>query len=205
MQRDRSVQPRGHFSSHYRNISELRKSHGSGLRALAQPLRGGLGLSLGQSFGWSMFDSCLELPSEPATSYLMLKASVAFFSWAIPALETVAGVAVRRWLISKRSLIVGFRGILSLLARVSTWKQQRGRQVVPSWARGQLGGFVWLLLRGIMDDYFLIYDCKYFLMVYTNPLFLLLYSPSPIPVRVCNASANKLSKKFQLMSMIWLN
>lgn len=73
-----------------------------------------------------MFDSCLELPSEPATSYLMLKASVAFFSWAIPALETVAGVAVRRWLISKRSLIVGFRGILSLLARVSTWKQQRG-------------------------------------------------------------------------------
>lgn len=46
----------------------------------------------------------------------------------IPALETVAGVAVRRWLISNSSLIVGLRGILSLLARVSTWQQGGTRQ-----------------------------------------------------------------------------
>lgn len=45
-----------------------------------------------------------------------------------PALDTVAGVAVRRWLISKTSLIVGFRGILSLLARVSTCTWQTDRQ-----------------------------------------------------------------------------
>ena len=68
-----------------------------------------------------------------------------FLSWAIPALETVAGVAMRRWLISKRSLIVGFRGILSLLARVSTCTQGEGH---GRWggvrSRGQLGG-VWLL------------------------------------------------------------
>lgn len=38
-----------------------------------------------------------------------------------PALETVAGVAVRRWLISNSSLIVGFSGIRSLLASVSTY------------------------------------------------------------------------------------
>lgn len=64
-------------------------------------------------------------------------------SWVIPALETVAGVAVRRWLISKRSLIVGFRGILSLLARVSTWTQGGTRQVGkretrtwPAWGGG---------------------------------------------------------------------
>lgn len=38
----------------------------------------------------------------------------------LPALDTVAGVAVRRWLISNTSLMVGFRGIRSLLARVST-------------------------------------------------------------------------------------
>lgn len=37
-----------------------------------------------------------------------------------PARDTVAGVAMRRWLISNSSLIVGFRRILSLLARVST-------------------------------------------------------------------------------------
>lgn len=50
-------------------------------------------------------------------------------AWVIPALETVAGVAVRRWLISKSSLMVGFRGILSLLARVSTWMQGGTPQV----------------------------------------------------------------------------
>lgn len=38
----------------------------------------------------------------------------------VPALDTVAGVAVRRWLISNTSLMVGFRGIRSLLARVRT-------------------------------------------------------------------------------------
>lgn len=42
-----------------------------------------------------------------------------------PALDTVAGVAVRRWLISKTSLMVGFRGIRSLLARVSTYETER--------------------------------------------------------------------------------
>jgi hypothetical protein len=36
----------------------------------------------------------------------------------IPALETVAGVAVRRFEISKMSLISGVRAILSLLASV---------------------------------------------------------------------------------------
>jgi len=38
----------------------------------------------------------------------------------IPALETVAGVAVFKWEISKSSLMVGFSGIRSLLARVNT-------------------------------------------------------------------------------------
>ena len=38
----------------------------------------------------------------------------------VPALDTVAGVAVRRWLISNTSLMVGFSGMRSLLARVST-------------------------------------------------------------------------------------
>lgn len=36
----------------------------------------------------------------------------------IPALDTVAGVAVLRWLISNNSLIEGVNGILSLLASV---------------------------------------------------------------------------------------
>lgn len=40
----------------------------------------------------------------------------------MPALETVAGVAVLRWLISNTSLMVRFRGIRSLLARVRTWE-----------------------------------------------------------------------------------
>ena len=40
----------------------------------------------------------------------------------MPALETVAGVAVLRWLISNTSRMVRFRGIRSLLARVRTWK-----------------------------------------------------------------------------------
>ena len=38
----------------------------------------------------------------------------------IPALDTVAGVAVFRWEISNMSLIDGFKGIRSLEARVST-------------------------------------------------------------------------------------
>ena len=38
----------------------------------------------------------------------------------MPALETVAGVAVLRWLISNTSRMVRFRGIRSLLARVRT-------------------------------------------------------------------------------------
>lgn len=38
----------------------------------------------------------------------------------MPALETVAGVAVRRWLISNTSRMVRFKGIRSLLARVRT-------------------------------------------------------------------------------------
>lgn len=54
----------------------------------------------------------------------------------MPALETVAGVAVLRWLISNTSLMVRFRGIRSLLARVRTWEggQACGRAVgdVPS-------------------------------------------------------------------------
>lgn len=40
----------------------------------------------------------------------------------MPALETVAGVAVLRWLISNTSRMVRFRGIRSLLARVRTWQ-----------------------------------------------------------------------------------
>lgn len=44
----------------------------------------------------------------------------------VPALDTVAGVAVRRWLISNTSLMVGFRGIRSLLARVRTWQKEAG-------------------------------------------------------------------------------
>lgn len=44
----------------------------------------------------------------------------------VPALDTVAGVAVRRWLISNTSLMVGFRGIRSLLARVRTWQMEAG-------------------------------------------------------------------------------
>lgn len=44
----------------------------------------------------------------------------------LPALDTVAGVAVRRWLISNTSLMVGFRGIRSLLARVSTLEKDTG-------------------------------------------------------------------------------
>ena len=63
-------------------------------------------------------------------------------SWAIPALETVAGVAVRRWLISKSSLIVGFRGILSLLARVRTWKwggTHQGGRSKDTWPAGGRG------------------------------------------------------------------
>lgn len=38
----------------------------------------------------------------------------------MPARETVAGVAVLRWLISNTSRMVRFRGIRSLLARVRT-------------------------------------------------------------------------------------
>lgn len=40
----------------------------------------------------------------------------------IPALETVAGVAVLKFDISKSSLIEGVKAILSLLARVKTFK-----------------------------------------------------------------------------------
>jgi hypothetical protein len=58
--------------------------------------------------------SCLDFLQGPQTAQLCISPEV------IPALETVAGVAVRRWLISKRSRMVGLRGILSLLARVST-------------------------------------------------------------------------------------
>lgn len=43
----------------------------------------------------------------------------------MPALETVAGVAVLRWLISNTSRMVRFRGIRSLLARVRTWRRTR--------------------------------------------------------------------------------
>lgn len=50
----------------------------------------------------------------------------------MPALETVAGVAVLRWLISNTSLMVRFRGIRSLLASVRTWE---GRQPVGSQGR----------------------------------------------------------------------
>ncbi len=39
----------------------------------------------------------------------------------IPARDTVAGVAVFRWLISNNSLIDGVSGIRSLLAKVRTW------------------------------------------------------------------------------------
>lgn len=57
---------------------------------------------------------------------------------------------MRRWLISKRSLIVGFRGILSLLARVSTWTQEDGH---GRWggvrSHGQLGRVRLLFLIGI--------------------------------------------------------
>lgn len=42
----------------------------------------------------------------------------------MPALETVAGVAVLRWLISNTSLMVRFKGIRSLLARVRTYGGQ---------------------------------------------------------------------------------
>lgn len=72
-------------------------------------------------------------------------------SEAIPALETVAGVAVRRWLISKRSLIVGFRGILSLLARVSTWRPQEGTRQVGRRTHGQLVE-IWLISPGRDDE-----------------------------------------------------
>jgi hypothetical protein len=46
------------------------------------------------------------------------------FTKRIPALETVAGVAVLKWCISKRSLIEGVRTTRSLLARVSTCNEQ---------------------------------------------------------------------------------
>lgn len=76
-------------------------------------------------------------------TYLQLHSWV-LLSEAIPALETVAGVAVRRWLISKRSLIVEFRGILSLLAKVSTWRPQEGTcQVGRKMHGGDLADFSW--------------------------------------------------------------
>ena len=42
----------------------------------------------------------------------------------IPARDTVAGVAVFKWLISKRSLMEGVSGMRSLLASVKTWKNR---------------------------------------------------------------------------------
>ena len=42
----------------------------------------------------------------------------------IPARDTVAGVAVFKWLISNTNLIRGVKAIRSLLARVNTWKEQ---------------------------------------------------------------------------------
>lgn len=54
--------------------------------------------------------------------------TISIAKWGIPALDTVAGVAVRRWQISNTSLMVGFRGMRSLLARVRTWERKQGVQ-----------------------------------------------------------------------------
>ena len=48
----------------------------------------------------------------------------------LPHLDTVAGVAAFKWLISNTIRMVGVSGILSLLARVKTWKKV-GRCLKP--------------------------------------------------------------------------
>lgn len=60
----------------------------------------------------------------------------------MPALETVAGVAVLRWLISNTNLMVRFKGMRSLLARVRTWGTAGGN-IIPTESQSQeklLGG-----------------------------------------------------------------
>lgn len=54
------------------------------------------------------------------------------FTYKMPALETVAGVAVCRWWVSNRSLMEGVRATRSLLARVSTYNE---RHVVGGYQR----------------------------------------------------------------------
>lgn len=68
----------------------------------------------------SPFSASLERKSENPTHGFHPRS--AGLMYRIPALETVAGVAVLRWLISNTSLMVRFRGIRSLLARVRTWE-----------------------------------------------------------------------------------
>lgn len=48
-------------------------------------------------------------------------------TYRMPARDTVAGVAFLRWLISNTSLIEEVSGILSLLAKVSTWTEEKAK------------------------------------------------------------------------------
>lgn len=64
------------------------------------------------------------------------------FTYRIPALETVAGVAVLKWWISNSSFMEGVRATRSLLANVSTWTGQHSTEgAVSSGSKGKAANF----------------------------------------------------------------